>query len=163
MRRVSNFRVLSDRSGRMLPHQNRSRNICSTSARSPFWLTEKLGRISHPNLCRALRLNDTQKHPSPSAYPVRYNPISTLPPRKRSRRVMSAVLCERRDHLPLWYQWCQGSVVTGPANVLWRASHGITLSSASCPCEARLQRGLHRYQPVRAGLLMLTRQGISLP
>src|ERR1043165_8410258 len=69
---ASNLMVLSDLSGRSDPHPRVRWNSSSTSARSPFWLTEKLGRISQPNLWRLLRLKLTQKHPSPSAYPDRY-------------------------------------------------------------------------------------------
>src|SRR3989338_7734257 len=157
MQRVSYFRVLSDQSGRILPHPKRCLNNSNTSARSPFWLIEKLGRISHPNLCRALLLKDTQKHPSPSAYPVRYAPTSTLPPRKRPRRVMSAVNYPNVAIIsPCVLR--QGSVVTGSVNQP-RTSHGITLPSTSCPCTTRA-----RASPLSAGtgLRVLTRQGISL-
>src|SRR4029450_10888063 len=43
-----------------------------TSARSPFWLTEKLGRTSHPTLSVARGAMETVKHPSPSTYPEMY-------------------------------------------------------------------------------------------
>src|SRR2546427_11755463 len=65
--RTSYLSVLSEWSGRIVPHPNVSRNNPRISARSRFWLTEKLGRTSQPKACRALRLNVTQKHPSPSA------------------------------------------------------------------------------------------------
>jgi hypothetical protein len=71
-RRVSHFKVLSLRSGRMLPHPKCSCSTCRTSARSPFWLTEKLGLTSHPTSSVARGAIETVKHPSPSAYPEMY-------------------------------------------------------------------------------------------
>ena len=69
---TSNLRVLSDRSGRMKPHCHSSWIRERRSARSAFWLTEKLGRTSQPNRCRRLGWNETQKHPSPSTNPDMY-------------------------------------------------------------------------------------------
>jgi len=66
---TSNFKVLSDRSGRMNPHCQRSRILGRSWARSAFWLTEKLGLTSQPRRCRRLGWNETQKHPSPSTNP----------------------------------------------------------------------------------------------
>src|SRR6266480_6551575 len=43
-----------------------------TSARSPFWLTEKLGLTSHPTASEARGEIETVKHPSPSTYPEMY-------------------------------------------------------------------------------------------
>ena len=47
----------------------------NTSLLSPFWLTEKLGRTSTRVLSLGLGENETQKLPSPSAYPERYMPM----------------------------------------------------------------------------------------
>src|SRR5919108_2559409 len=71
-RRVSHFRVLSLRSGLMLPHPKCMQSNRSTSARSPFWLTEKPGLTSHPATSVALGEMDTVKQPSPSTYPEMY-------------------------------------------------------------------------------------------
>jgi hypothetical protein len=76
---ASDFRVRSERSGLIQPQPSVPRRRYRTSARSWFWLTEKLGRISQPNAWWLLRLKVTQKQPSPSTYPVRYQRISTIP------------------------------------------------------------------------------------
>lgn len=74
--RTSYLSVLSERSGRIVPQPKYCLNISKTWDRSLFWLTEKLGRISQPKRCRQLLLIETQKQPSPSAYPLRYDSIS---------------------------------------------------------------------------------------
>jgi hypothetical protein len=61
------FSVLSLRSGRMLPHPKWSCNAWSTSARSRFWLTEKLGLTSQPTASVARGAIEMEKQPSPSA------------------------------------------------------------------------------------------------
>src|SRR5918999_5180139 len=70
--RVTHFSVLSLRSGRMLPHPKYACNARSTSARSPFWLTERLGLTSHPASSFARGEIETVKQPSPSTYPEMY-------------------------------------------------------------------------------------------
>src|ERR1700738_1744333 len=49
----------------------------STSARSAFWLTEKLGRTSHPIRSFLRGEKETGKQPSPSTYPDMYEEMST--------------------------------------------------------------------------------------
>src|SRR5689334_9118366 len=71
-RRVSHLRVRSLRSGRMLPHPKYDSIARSTSARSPFWLTERLGLTSQPTSSFARGEMETVKHPSPSTYPEMY-------------------------------------------------------------------------------------------
>src|SRR2546428_12036911 len=83
---TSNLMVLSDRSGRMNPHPHRSRMMWRSSARSAFWLTEKLGLTSQPNRCRRLGWNDTQKQPSPSTNPEMYDARSI--DKHQGRRLM---------------------------------------------------------------------------
>src|SRR4030095_14288643 len=51
----------------------------STSARSPFWLTDRLGLTSHPANKVGRGEIETVKHPSPSTYPEMYDPRSTWP------------------------------------------------------------------------------------
>src|SRR6266516_788969 len=74
--RTSYLSVLSLRSGRSPPHPKYSRMAARTSARSAFWLTEKLGLTSHPvrNFMRGE--NETVKQPSPSTYPDMYEEMS---------------------------------------------------------------------------------------
>src|SRR5437016_2212082 len=45
----------------------------STSSRSPFWLTERLGRTSQPTRRVGRGEIETVKHPSPSTYPEMYD------------------------------------------------------------------------------------------
>ena len=45
----------------------------STSLRSPFWLTERLGRTSQPTRSVGRGEIETVKHPSPSTYPEMYD------------------------------------------------------------------------------------------
>src|SRR3989344_3315740 len=78
--RTSYLRVLSDLSGRMEPHPKCSFILTSACARSAFWLTEKLGRRSQPNLWRLLLLNVMQKQPSPSTNPDKYDSQLTISP-----------------------------------------------------------------------------------
>ncbi len=66
MSRTSYFAVWSLRSGRIVPHPKYSSISLSTSPRSAFWLTEKLGLTSHPPRILVRREKDTVKHPSPS-------------------------------------------------------------------------------------------------
>ena len=47
--------------------------------RSPFWLTERLGRTSHPTLSVGRGEMETVKHPSPSTYPEMYDGRSVAP------------------------------------------------------------------------------------
>ena len=75
--RVSHFKVLSLRSGRTLPHPKYRCNSSSTSERSPFWLTDRLGLTSHPTTSVGLGEIETVKHPSPSTHPERYDETST--------------------------------------------------------------------------------------
>ena len=49
----------------------------STSARSAFWLTEKLDLTSHPIRSFLRGENETVKQPSPSTYPEIYEEMST--------------------------------------------------------------------------------------
>jgi hypothetical protein len=63
-RRVSHFSVLSLRSGRMLPHPNSLAMRRRTSARSPFWLTDRLGLTSQPVASLARGEIETVKQPS---------------------------------------------------------------------------------------------------
>ena len=51
----------------------------STSARSPFWLTDRLGLTSHPADSVGRAEWETVKHPSPSTYPEMYDPRSAWP------------------------------------------------------------------------------------
>src|SRR5713101_455018 len=51
----------------------------STSLRSPFWLTDRLGLTSHPTRRVFLGEIETVKHPSPSTYPEMYDGRSTIP------------------------------------------------------------------------------------
>jgi hypothetical protein len=74
--RTSHFSVLSLRSGRRLPQPKYSLRHRSTSARSPFWLTDRLGLTSHPTDSVGLGEVETVKHPSPSTYPERYEGTS---------------------------------------------------------------------------------------
>jgi hypothetical protein len=71
-RRVSHLTVRSLRSGRMLPHPKKACTAWSTSARSPFWLTEKLGLTSQPTSSVARGAMEMVKQPSPSTYPEMY-------------------------------------------------------------------------------------------
>jgi hypothetical protein len=61
----------------------------STSERSSFWLTEKLGRVSIPIVSLSRFKNETLKHPSPSVYPEIYSYIFLSVER---RRVMVVIL-----------------------------------------------------------------------
>ena len=61
----------------MVPQSKYRRMSSSTSLRSPFWLTEMLGRTSHPTDRDPLGEIDTVKHPSPSTYPEMYEGRST--------------------------------------------------------------------------------------
>jgi hypothetical protein len=55
----------------MLPHPKYCRISTSTSLRSAFWLTEKLGRTSQP-ISKVLRgEKETVKQPSPSTNPAK--------------------------------------------------------------------------------------------
>src|SRR5437764_14735946 len=54
----------------------------STSLRSPFWLTDRLGRTSHPTNKVGLGEIETVKHPSPSTNPEMYDGRSTRPCRE---------------------------------------------------------------------------------
>jgi hypothetical protein len=53
--------------------------INSTSLRSPFWLTERLGLASHPTNSVGRGEMETVKQPSPSTYPEMYDGRSTRP------------------------------------------------------------------------------------
>src|SRR6476661_5722751 len=77
--RTSHFTVLSLRSGRIVPQPKCSWIARSTSSRSPFWLTERLGRTSHPTRRVGRGEIETVKHPSPSTYPEMYDGRSTVP------------------------------------------------------------------------------------
>src|ERR1041385_3294113 len=78
-RRVSHLSVKSLRSGRKLPHPKYSWIARSTSLRSPFWLTDKLGLTSQPTRRVGRGEIETVKHPSPSTYPEMYDGRSTIP------------------------------------------------------------------------------------
>src|SRR5437764_4883233 len=54
----------------------------STSLRSLFWLTDRLGRTSHLTNKVGLGEIETVKHPSPSTYPEMYDGRSTRPCRE---------------------------------------------------------------------------------
>jgi hypothetical protein len=75
---VSHFKVLSLLSGRMLPHLKYCWMSRSTWLRSAFWLTDRLGRTSHPTNNVGRGEIDTVKHPSPSTYPEMYDGKSRL-------------------------------------------------------------------------------------
>src|SRR5438477_9616023 len=74
---TSHFTVLSLRSGLRLPQPKYSCISSSTSTRSPFWLTDRLGRTSHPTTRVGRGAIETVKHPSPSTYPEMYDGRST--------------------------------------------------------------------------------------
>src|SRR3990170_1528573 len=137
--RTSNLSVLSDRSGRIVPHPKDWWNNSRICARSRFWLTEKLGRMSQPRACRLLRLNVMQKHPSPSAYPERYDPRSmqTDPP--------------GQDTGVLWRLWIwpsrPGDATSGFPS---RSRYGANGFRRSFPryYPRHNPLGFHRYEPV---------------
>jgi hypothetical protein len=82
--RVSHFTVRSLRSGRMRPHPKYCWMSSRTSARSPFWLTDRLGLTSHPANKVARGEIETVKHPSPSDVPGDVRPkINVTVPRAR--------------------------------------------------------------------------------
>jgi hypothetical protein len=76
--RVSHFTVRSLRSGRRRPHPKYRWMSSSTSARSPFWLTDRLGLTPHPTDSVGRGEMETVKHPSPSTYPEMYDPRSNV-------------------------------------------------------------------------------------
>src|SRR5438477_12204289 len=109
-----------------------------------FWLTEKLGRISQPNRWRDERLKDTQKHPSPSAYPERYAPKygSSCCAGRRCRRVVALIDSSR-------------SLETGDATARTRRSEqslrGHKDFPRRYPGASASAGGFRRYEPVEAG------------
>ena len=74
--RTSYLRVLSFISLLMNPHPNFFCMRNSTSARSWFCPTQKLGFVSHPIKNLSHLEKDTEKHPSPSEKPEIYSPRS---------------------------------------------------------------------------------------
>ena len=70
--RVSHFTVRSLRSGRSWPHPKYCWISSSTSERSPFWLTDRLGLTSQPTLSVGLGEIETVKHPSTIDVPEMY-------------------------------------------------------------------------------------------
>ncbi len=72
-RLVSHLIVLSLLSGRIDPHPKYSDTRSITWPRSAFWLTDTLGRTSHPTRIPGRGLIDTEKHPSPSKQPEMYD------------------------------------------------------------------------------------------
>src|SRR6476646_10976567 len=76
---TSHFSVLSLRSGRRVPQPKYSWIARSTSLRSPFWLTDRLGLTSQPTRSVGRGEIETVKHPSPSTYPEMYDGRSTIP------------------------------------------------------------------------------------
>src|ERR1700730_5208360 len=76
MLRTSYFTVRSLRSGRIVPQPKCRRISVSTSERSAFWLTEKLGLTSHPTRSLGRGEKETVKQPSPSTYPEIYEGMS---------------------------------------------------------------------------------------
>src|SRR5215470_16728757 len=75
--RVSHFNVRSLRSGLSVPQPKYRWIASSTSLRSPFWLTDRLGLTSQPTLRVGRGEIETVKHPSPSTYPEMYDGRST--------------------------------------------------------------------------------------
>src|SRR5436305_10393918 len=80
--RTSHFSVRSLRSGRNVPQSKYRWISSSTSLRSPFWLTDRLGRTSHLTNKVGLGEIETVKHPSPSTNPEMYDGRSTRPCRE---------------------------------------------------------------------------------
>src|SRR5258707_15391329 len=76
--RVSHLIVRSLRSGRSRPQPKYCCISNRTSERSPFWLTDRLGRTSQPTTSVGLGEIETVKHPSPSTYPEMYEGRSTV-------------------------------------------------------------------------------------
>src|SRR5919198_5370877 len=77
--RTSHLRVRSLRSGRRVPQPKCRWINSSTSLRSPFWLTDRLGLTSQPTTRVGRGEIETVKHPSPSTYPEMYDPRSMSP------------------------------------------------------------------------------------
>jgi len=69
---TSHFSVRSLRSGRNVPQPKYRWMFSSTSLRSPFWLTDRLGLTSQPTTIVGGEI-ETVKHPSPSTYPEMYD------------------------------------------------------------------------------------------
>ena len=83
---TSHFSVLSLRSGRKgAAAEVLAGSASSTSLRSPFWLTDKLGRTSQPTRRVGRGEIETVKHPSPSTYPEMYDGRSTIALLSRAR------------------------------------------------------------------------------
>src|SRR5437588_13046772 len=80
--RTSHFSVRSLRSGRSVPQSKYRWMSSNTSLRSPFWLTDRLGRTSHRTNRVGLGEIETVKHPSPSTNPEMYDGRSTRPCRE---------------------------------------------------------------------------------
>src|ERR1700704_4455525 len=125
----------------------------STSARSAFWLTEKLGRTSHPIRSFLRGEKETVKQPSPSTYPDIYEEMSISPAGvlAASTRLMSYINVFSMATLGIKPQSIRGQFLSEKR-----------LPSVPPSRDRTSPFGLHRYKPVRARI-SLARQGISLP
>ena len=129
--RASHLTVRSLRSGRTVPQPKYSWMSSSTSLRSPFWLTDRLGLTSQPTHSVGRGEMETVKHPSPSTYPEMYDGRSV------PRASREPAYCSSRG-----FAMCRpyGRPVTGTeapprrvkslrghaSRVRQRTSHGIT-------------------------------------
>src|SRR6266700_1019007 len=134
---TSHLRVLSLRSGLNVPQSKYRWTSNSTSLRSPFWLTDRLGLTSQPTLSVGLGEIETVKHPSPSMYPEIYDPRSTSPYRE------PASCSSRRFVMLRLYVWAVTVTGASPQGISrygaipslgrQRASHGIALRLSPRP------------------------------
>src|SRR6266536_475764 len=83
-----------------------------TSARSPFWLTDRLGLTSQPTNSFGRGEIETVKHPSPSMYPKMSDPRSTSPHQEPAscpshRFAIPQTVRQRCDRTGAYPQWDQ--------------------------------------------------------
>src|SRR5437764_7411392 len=124
----------------------------STSLRSLFWLTDRLGRTSHLTNKVGLGEIETVKHPSPSTNPEMYDGRSTRPCREPA-------YCSGHRFATLQpYGWgmtatrslvLSDSVVTGPYLLIAGRGLPTALPAVYCLALNRGSRcGLRRYERV---------------
>src|SRR6185436_4283278 len=143
--RTSHLRVWSLRSGRIVPHPKYCWISVSTSLRSPFWLTDTLGRTSHPTRSVGRGPIETVKHPSPSTYPEMYDGRSVA-----SRASREPASCVSRRFATL-EPYGTGVTVTGASPRRDQSLRGHTLDES---------RGLPTALPAVYRLVLEPRQPV---
>src|SRR5215211_5538382 len=138
-----------------------------TSARSPFWLTERLGLTSQPTTSLARGEIETVKQPSPSTYPEMYaernSRLRLGPASDRIHRLSPALrTASLRSHVHKGR-----SVVTGSDTKVCRLPTGLP-SRCHDALIVAYEEGFPVISRLSAGITSgsgnpVTRQGISLP